>query len=330
MNYQNNPYAPPQAAPLAAQPVSPFAGPQPWSVGEIFSIAWERFKQNWAVLVFTYLLTLVITQAIGAVPNVIAATGAVDDQMVILGMTGGVTLFNFVVSCFFYSGLTRIWLEAARGQTPSFGTMFTGGDRFFAFLIAYFLLSLVAGVGFLLLVVPGVILLLGLGLAPFYVVDAKMGPIAALQASWAATKGQKGDLFVALLASMGVIIVGLLACGVGMFVAAPICYVAYAVAYTRISGNGVVPRLAAPAGPPGYPMQQPAYGPPGAPGGYGPPGGGYGGPPGGGGYGPPGGGYGPPGGGGGGYGPPPGYGGPQGPGGQGGPPPGGYGPPPGR
>jgi hypothetical protein len=248
--------------------------------------------------------------------------------MLVLGVSGGVTFFNFVVSCFFQAGLIKIWLDAARGQTPSFGAMFTGGDRFLPLLGGLFLMYFIAGLGFILLIVPGVILLLGLSLTPYYIIDAKMGPIAALQASWAATKGQKGDLFVLGLAAVGMMIVGLMACVLGIFVTAPICFVAFVVAYTRISGNGVVPRVGAPAGPPGYPMQQPAYGPPGAPGGYGPPGGGYGGPPGGG-YGPPGGGYGPPGGGG--YGPPPGYGGPQGPGGgQGGPPPGGYGPPPGR
>jgi hypothetical protein len=323
MNYQNNPYAPPQAAPLAAQAAMPYgSGPQPWSIGEVFSIAWERFKPNWAVLVFTYLLMIVITQAIGAVPNVLTATGALDDQMVVLGITGGVTLFNFAVACFFQAGMIRIWLEAARGQSPTFGAMFMGGDRYFPYLIGVFLWYALSLVASLLLVVPGVILFLGFFLTPYYVVDAKMGPIAAMQASWAAMKGHKGNVFVLLLASAGLMIVGVLACVLGVFVTAPICFVAAAVAYTRISGNGVVPGLAVPAAPPGYSVAQPGYGPPGSPAGYPPPGG-YG-PPGGGGYGPPGGGYGPPGGGG--YGPPPGYGGPQGPG---GPPPG-YGPPGGR
>ena len=61
MNYQQNPYAPPQAAPPMAQAAMPAAGaPQPWTVGEVLSIAWERFKPNWVVLVFSYFIAMII------------------------------------------------------------------------------------------------------------------------------------------------------------------------------------------------------------------------------------------------------------------------------
>jgi hypothetical protein len=132
-----------------------------------------------------------------------------------------------------------------------------------------------------------------------------------MKASWAATSGQKGKLFLFGLVGVLLIIGGYLACCVGLFVAFPVMMVSMATIYLRLSGQWGGGGM--------------AYGPPGgygAPGGYAPPGG-YGAPPAGGFGAPPGGGYGPPPGGGGGYGPPPGGGGGYG------PPGGGFGPPPG-
>ena len=50
MNYQYNPYAAPQAAPPMAPGVIQPGSPQPWSVGEVITIAWERFKALIAAL----------------------------------------------------------------------------------------------------------------------------------------------------------------------------------------------------------------------------------------------------------------------------------------
>ena len=141
------------------------------------------------------------------------------------------------------------------------------------------------GFGFVLLIVPGVILSLGLLLAPYYVVDAQMGPIAAMKASWGATRGQKGDVFVLVLAGVGLALLGLVMCFFGILATFPIYSVAVAAAYTRMSGLGVAPPMYGAAPPPGYPQAPPppgGYGPPGPPPGYGPPGPppGYGPPPG--------------------------------------------------
>ena len=158
------------------------------------------------------------------------------------------------------------------------------------------------------LMIPVIVISLGLSMAEFYVVDQGMGPVQALKASWSVTSGQKGKIFLLGLISVGVILLGYLACCIGVFAAMPTIQVANAMVYCALSGTI------------GYNAFQ-QYG-----GGYGgPPGGGYGGPPTGGGYGgpPAGGGYGGPPAGGGYGGPPGGYGGPPAGGGYGGPPAGG-------
>src|SRR5579859_3268383 len=245
MNYQYNPYAAPQAGfpPPAAPPGAPGV-PQPWTVGEMFSIAWARFKPNWVVLVFSWFALMAISMVLGfATMIAIGARAVPPDSPLAIRMMVGSGFVRLLVTAFLQVGLLRISLDVARDRTPSFGALFLGGDRFFALLGVFLLQSLIVVVGLLLLVVPGVIAALGLSLTQYYVVDAKMGPIDAMKASWAATRGQKGEIFVLLLASVGVMLLGALACCLGMLVAAPVALVALSAGYTRISGIGAAPPL---------------------------------------------------------------------------------------
>ncbi len=320
MNY--NPYAPPQAGPSYPQPQVQGAGaPQPWEVGEVIGAAFEVFKANWVVLVFAHLLGGVLAAVPSFVPTILVLSDAVDvNSIEYWAIYSGSMCLVLTLDAFLYVGLWRISLAAARGERPEFALLFSGGNRFLAMFGTFWLLALAVTVGYAFLVVPGVILALGLGMSMLFVVDQNMGPIDAMKASWNATQGYKGRLFLFGLLAFGMVVAGYIACIVGIFAVIPILSVAYSIIYLRLSGRGA-PAPAYGLPPPGfggggYPGQ-PYGGPQGGGGGYGgPQGGGYGGPPGGGYGGPPGGGGAPPGG----YGPPGGY----NPGGGGGG--GGYGP----
>jgi uncharacterized membrane protein len=244
MSEPYNPYAPPQADPLPAPSPGPFGRPQPWSPGEVLSIAWARFKGSWPVAVFAFFLTEVLTQMTGAVPTVFTSSGAIQPNS---PAAGGLSLafvaLNLVVGSFLNVGLTRIFLQIARGETPAFGTLFSGADRLGPMLLSTILVGMVVGLGFVLLIVPGIVLALGLSLSQFYVVDADMGPMRAMKASWAATKGHKGDLLVLGLAAFGLILLGALMLLVGLLATMPIVYIALTVAYTRMSGIRPAPPL---------------------------------------------------------------------------------------
>jgi len=341
VNY--NPYAAPQAGPppMMGAPMGgpPQGGAQPWDIGEILSLAWEGFKRCWGVLIGAIFVDALLAGIPGQISGGLVGAGVVDAgsaPAIILQTV--LTLVGLAVGAFLATGLIRIFTTVARGGQPNFGDLFSGGSRMFSILGAQFLMGIAILLGLILLVVPGIILAIGLSFSSYFVADAGMGPIDALKASWAATTGSKGKLFLFGIVGFFIVLLGMLACCIGVFASAAVYSLAQAMIYVRLSGRGTTVGGFDPSGGMGggYPPQ----------GGYGaPPGGGYGGPPAGGGYGggaPPagGGGYGgPPAGGGyggppagGGYGGPPagggGYGGPQGggggmPGGGGG----GYGPP---
>jgi uncharacterized membrane protein len=142
------------------------------------------------------------------------------------------------ISTFFHVGLVRLWLQVARGERPQFEVIFSGLDRFLPYLGVTLLMGLGMFFGLLLFIVPGVLVGLGWSMAPYYVIDANLGPIEALGASWRATKGRWGTLFLLGLASFGISMAGLACCCIGIVGAVPLSMLLFATFYTRVSGRG--------------------------------------------------------------------------------------------
>ena len=321
-----NPYAAPNPQP----PMAPMGGPamggpaQPWSVGEAINFGWEAVKRWFVPLVFANGIAMFLGGSIGQIPNILQQSGIIEPGTIVTGVVSIVFgLVGFLVGAFFQVGQLRLFLQAARGQEPDFMLVFSGADRFVPMAGVTLLVAIATALGLIALVVPGIIVILGLGMASIFCVDKNMGVMESLRASWNVTTGHKMDLLLYGIVAVIFMFLSMLACCVGYFVAMPLLWVGWVFIYMRLTGQPV-------GGPPqggfGGPPQDGFGGPP--QGGFGgPPQGGFGGPPQGGFGGPPQGGFGgPPQGG---FGGPPqgGFGGP--PQGGGAPPGGGYGPPPG-
>ena len=320
---QQNPYqAPTHAEPYGPPGVHAAGYPQGWEIGEVIGLGWERVKEHWPVLVFSVLIAQIASNAPSSILQAVGADGNAAASF-------GASVLSIIIGSFFGVGYMRIYMKVARGQSAEIGELFGGGDRFVVMLATNLLMTIAIVVGFVFLIIPGIILALGLYYAPWYAADTEMGPVECLKASWEATNGRKVQLFGLGLVSVLILFLGLICLFVGVFPALGVVYMAMCFAFLRDSG-----RMGGDAGGPGG-YGAPAYGAPGGgqAGAWGPQGGpgpqgGFGGPAGGapgGGWGPqggggaPGGGWGPQGGGapGGGYGgpsqggggqPPPGWG----------------------
>lgn len=268
-----NPYGAPAAqGPQWSAPVGPPGQPVPWEPGEVMGRAWDIVKLHWVPLVFATLIAGGaggLPQQISAVYRGVALHGEFDFTDPIFSTLFSIgSLVGLALQAFFQVGLVRLNLAAARGQTPELSQVFSGGSRFLPMLGAMLLHMILVSVGMMLLVVPGIVLLLGLGMYPYFVVEREMAPVEALKASWELTTGHKGKLFVLGLYAFGVALLGFVACCVGVLASAAVISVAQAMVFTRMTGTVEPPSPPAP----NYPSP---YGPP--PGAYGGPPGGYGG-----------------------------------------------------
>jgi uncharacterized membrane protein len=152
-----------------------------------------------------------------------------------------VQLVNMVVSAFFVAGMYRFSLKVARGEPYSFNDLFSGVPFLLWVLVANFITAIVVGIGFVLLIVPGIILALGLSMTVPLIIDRNIGPIEALTGSWKLTEGSKGTLFIFGLLAVAMSVAGLCACGVGLLLVLPIIYVAHVYIYLKLSGQPVAP-----------------------------------------------------------------------------------------
>jgi hypothetical protein len=288
--------------------------PLDWDISQVLSGAWNVFTRNWAplcvgillvgLLVAVPVMVLYFVAMFAAIAGSEAAAGGDPDAagaavgLALVGTMFGMMVVIFLLSPIFTGRLIRMGITAVRGGTPAIGDIFKGEMRYGSMLALMLLQSMAIGLGYMLFIVPGVILAIGTYFASFLVIDQRMGAVDAMKASWQLTNGRKGAVFgvmmVFALVSAG--------CGfipfVGHFVGYSLMLLGIAIVYLRLMGEPapVLPAVQ----PPGYgaqpygqqPYAQQPYGPqpygqpygaqPPAPG-YGPYGGGYGG----GGYGPP-------------------------------------------
>jgi hypothetical protein len=188
----------------------------------------------------------------GQVPNGLRAARLVDaNTAAILAIL--TVVFTWVLNAFLSVGFIRMALQTARGETPNFGLLFSGSDRFWPMLGLSFLSALLVLVGCGALIVPGIFLSLAVSFAAFFLVDANLGPIKAIEASVGIVRVQWGQTFLFWLLCGLVAVAGMLMCCVGYFPALALCQLASAVAFIKMSGRGAVPPAAAPGGWPAPP-----------------------------------------------------------------------------
>lgn len=122
------------------------------------------------------------------------------------------------------------------GRPADFSDMFKGFNFFIPTLIASVLISLFVSLGTILCIIPGLVLAAMYKFTFLFILDKRMDFWPAMQASHAVVKNDYfGFTMFVLLLSL-IILLGLLCCIVGVFVAMPLGFAAITVAYKELVG----------------------------------------------------------------------------------------------
>jgi uncharacterized membrane protein len=186
------------------------------SNADILSISWQAFKANGLITFGLVVLHGVLTSILG---NVAFGLGS-------LLLSGALSY-----------GFSRTMVQVYRGQTPALNTYFDGFQRYVDTLVATLLIGVIVVVGLVFLIIPGIIAAIGLSQV-FYVLQDRddLDAIGAIKESWRLvwTNGHMWKVFFMGFLMLFVLILGLLALGVGLLVAIPLISVMGAGLYEEI------------------------------------------------------------------------------------------------
>lgn len=135
--------------------------------------------------------------------------------LVIMLIAGTTSFLEFLVvgpMCF---GLYLFYACIADTHNSDFGLLFKGFSRFVETLVAGLLMSLIIGIGYILLIVPGIIASCGLALTYFIMIeDPGISGVDAMKKSWQLMNGHKWELFCLWLRFIGWMLLGIITVGI--------------------------------------------------------------------------------------------------------------------
>ena len=147
-------------------------------------------------------------------------------------------LANTFFTLVFALGYLKNLFQALDGEEPQFSAYGQMSRKVFALLFAYILYTVVVALGLVLLIVPGVYVGLRWVFAPQIIVEENAGALSSLRRSWEITRGTTGQVFKLVLAGCGIMLLGHLAFGIGIFLAIPLVHLMMCAAYRRLIIRG--------------------------------------------------------------------------------------------
>jgi uncharacterized membrane protein len=198
-------------------------------VGDAISYGWNAYWKNVGPL-------LIITIVIVAVHLVLSILGSVTGSIALQLIF---TLIGWIVGFILAMGLIRCTLAVVKGQTPEVSMLFeTPGLG--SYIVASILFGLMLFVGFILCIIPGIIVGIVFMFYGYLIVEnPTLGPTDAQKRASELTKGRIGELFVFGLALFGINLIGAILCGIGLLFTYGITAVAVAYAYRTLNGEPV-------------------------------------------------------------------------------------------
>ncbi len=205
---------------------SPKADPRKryFSKKEAIDFGFEVAKSNLIYFISVLVIAIVVVGFFGSLQFLAGRNAMLIFLVVILR-----TIISLVISM----GFIKISLLFVDKKKTEISNLF-----YIKPIVNYFLVSIIRGfivlVGFIFLIIPGIILSIKFGFAEYLVVDKNMSVVDSLNNSWEITKGVKWNLFLFGILLFLINMVGFIALLVGLFITVPLTMVANAYVYRKL------------------------------------------------------------------------------------------------
>lgn len=199
-----------------------------FSKKEAIRFGWETTKKNFWFLVG---VTLVVW-GVQFIPNFFS--GYTEEQSFVFALLNFIV---FIVVIGLGLGELKIYLSLVDGKTPKFSELFSlfNTRMMWRFFIGWLLYGLIVIFGLILFIIPGIYFATKYVFMANVLVDKNLGVFESFSKSGEITKGIIWKVFVFQLLLTIIALAGLLAFGVGLFVAIPVILLADMYLYRKLS-----------------------------------------------------------------------------------------------
>jgi uncharacterized membrane protein len=141
---------------------------------------------------------------------------------------------SFLVGIFASISLLTMALEMSEGRDFPVKNFFSKYHLVLSYLVASVLYGVMVVIGLIFFIIPGLYLLVKYQFFRFLIIDKGIGPIEALKESGRITDGHLWQLFVFVILSLLINLLGVIALGVGLFVSVPVTIFASIYIYKKL------------------------------------------------------------------------------------------------
>ena len=197
-----------------------------FSISEALKYGWTNTKENFGLLIGVVLFNGVVG-IIAQIPSVVV--GPASLLSIFLSFVAALVNYGLMM-CF-----TSLCLKIADEGSARFDDLFEPLPLFVNFAGAMILMYIAMGIGFMLLIIPGIFILTMLFFVPYVVVDEKRGILQSLARSVELSKGIRLQIFLFFLVLVVLNVLGAMALGVGLLVTIPVTYLASTYVYRQVN-----------------------------------------------------------------------------------------------
>jgi uncharacterized membrane protein len=215
-----------------------------YSVGDAFNYGWTKFQQN----VGSIILGALAVVAVLIVANIlwfvvvggVASVGGDSDGGVVASLISFAlfSLLLFLVTSVVQAGIIRVALDITYGRAVEVKRIFST-DQLGQIVIASLIVSVLTGIGLFLCYVPGLVVFFFMQFTLPFLIDKRLPAVEAIKRSASLVNKNLGTLIGFYIAAFIAYFVGLLLCGIGIIIAAPVVLIATVYTYRTLQGEAV-------------------------------------------------------------------------------------------
>ncbi|MFZ2175441.1 MAG: hypothetical protein WAW17_15690 [Rhodococcus sp. (in: high G+C Gram-positive bacteria)] len=205
-------------------------------MGDAIGYGWNKFKDNAVTWIGIILIAGLIQVALNLIFGGFDTSSDFGEAFSVWRIIG--TVVTTVVGYLINAALVRGALHEVDGNKPAFGSFFQF-TNIGAIVVASLVVGVLTTIGFILLIIPGLIVVFLTWWTLQFVIDQEQDAITAIKSSFGIISQNVGPLLLLALALAGINIVGALLCGLGLLVTIPVTIIASTYAYRVFTGRYV-------------------------------------------------------------------------------------------